>query len=238
MNRYRDDDDGQVDGDFAGPSPFGQPPSPFAAAPGQQPWLRTAEPPWHLWGNTQRIELTLPAGQTFSDTVRGQLTKVGYGRPDTWHWLFTARMIEGDDADPGEPLQLQVTWEIVVGMGRSIQQNLAFDGWNFLWGAPRPDAFPRRLFWATETYQDNLNRTLFSLAPATEPFNKVTEIVAQDIQLNVRCTLIRGVLPGTAKRAVLEVGAQWAPKSHVRPDWFQLDVPPEAQFPGSEIKGR
>lgn len=232
MNRY-EDDDGQVDGD-AQPAA-----SPFATSMKAQPWLRAGQPPWHMWGNAQTVELVLPAGEASSATIKGQMSKVAYGRPETWHWLFTARAVSGDAADPGEPLQLQVTWELTVGIGRAVQQNLGFDSWNFLWGAPLPDAFPRgRLLWATETYGAPLNRTFFSLAPATEPFNKITEIVAQDIQLNVRATLVRAVLPGTEKRAVIELGAQWAPVTHVRPDWLQLDVPPEAQFPGGEVGGK
>lgn len=220
--------------------------SPFASSMQAAPWLRgNGQPPWHMWGNSQRIEMFLPSTSGNSSEVqRGQLTRVAYGRPETWHWLFTARLLEADDADPDEPLQLAIIWELTVGIGRSMQQNLGFDGWNILWGTPSTptDQAPvGRLLWATQTFQPTLNRTIFSADPDTEPPNVIDEIVAQDIQLNVRAALVSPVTPRTNnKRAVLEVGAQWAPKSHIRPDWYQQDqgTPPEAQFPGQEIGGR
>ena len=218
--------------------------SPFATRMQAQPWLQSqGEPPWHMWGNSQTIEVVLPSGlATFSPQQRSQLTRVSYGRPETWHWLFTARIVEADDAEENEPLTLSIIWELTVGIGRSMQQNLGFDAWTRSWGAPTypTNSAPRgALLWATQTYQQPLGRQIF-VAPDVEPPNLIDEIVAQDIQLNVRAALSSPVTPRTNnKRVVLDVGAQWAPKTHVRPDWYQLDgTPLEAQFPGGEVGGR
>ena len=100
MNRYRDDDDGQVDGDYAGPSPFGPPPSPFASAPGDQPWLRPALAPWHMWGNRELITVQSEAFGTVR-AVTNQLTSVRYARPETWHWFFCARLLSVNPAPGG-----------------------------------------------------------------------------------------------------------------------------------------
>lgn len=237
MNRHRDDDDGQVDGDFQPAA------SPFARSMQAQPWLRAGQTPWHMWGNAQTIELFLPADVSSVPATKGQLTRIAYGRPETWNWLFTARVLSADNADVDEPLQISIIWELTVGIGRAMQQNLGFDSWALVWG--NPPVFPSligprgTLLWATTTYQATIIRPGFGFDPALQPRNEIRDIVAQDIQLNVRAVLSSPVTPRTNdKRATLEIGAQWAPSTHIRPDWLRLDVPPEAQFPGSEIEGR
>lgn len=232
MNRFRDDDDAQVDGDSSGAVSFDR-------RGAGVPWLRSPMPPWHLWGNTQRVEVLLPLALSFGEVGRGQLTRVSYKRPETWNWLFTARLLEADDADPLEPLQLQIVWELTVGIGRAVQQSLGFDNWNISWGTPvtpTDNAPVGRLIWATETYAASPERSQF-VAPAVQPLNRIDRIVAQDIQLNARVALLSPVVPRTNnKRAVVELGAQWAPSTHVRPDWF-ADGPIEIQFPGGENQG-
>lgn len=233
----RDDDDGQVDGDA---QPFA---SPFARSMKAQPWVNaTGQPPWHMWGNSQTIELFLPATESQVPAVKGQLTRIAYGRPETWNWLFTARVVSADDADVGEPLQISIVWELTVGIGRSMQQNLGFDSWAILWGNPPlfPSLVgPRTLLWSTTTFQTTIIRPIYGFDPLLQPRNEIREIVAQDIQLNVRAVLSSPVTPrANDKRAVLEIGAQWAPKTHIRPDWLLIDVPPEAQFPGGEVGAR
>jgi hypothetical protein len=232
MNDY--DDDGQVDGDFAPPVPQGGA-YPLARAFGDQPWLRSAIPPWHLWGNSQRVDVELTTG-AFGQAQRSQLTKVSYGRPETWGWLFTARLISGALSPPvGTDLQLTIIWELTVGIGRSMQQSLGFDVWNIiiLGGAAPPIG---RLMWANQVVvPSNLGRfNAAGVVDPTPPPNVFNEINAQDIQLNARVAiLLSGVQAGYPYNAALELGAQWAPKAHVRPDWY-LDGPTELRFPGSE----
>ena len=64
-------------------------------------------------------------------------------------------------------------------------------------------------------------------------------IVAQDIQLSVRavCYTVVGNVAALGQRVELEVSAQFAPQTHVRPDWFRK-APEELAFAGSEVEGR
>lgn len=227
MNRYHDDDDGQIDGDFGGAVQF----RPNASG---VPWARSGTPPWHLWGNTQTLALDLAAGANFGTDARGQMLKIGYARPDTWHWLFTCRVVSFDPAEVGQQLQIQVIWELTTGVGRSMQQNLAFDVYNLIWTNPGPPTRPITLIWTTETVQVNPNRDPTNPTP---PANFIHEIVGQDIQLNVRAVLETPVATLVAKRAVIELGAQMAPKTHVRADWYQNDIA-EVKFAGSETGGK
>lgn len=228
----RDDDDGQVDGDGSG---AWAPRSPFAQSAGEQPWLRSGTPPWHMWGNSQAVTVTLSSG-TFSEQARNQLTKISYGRPETWRWLFTARMLNPGLAPPvGTDLQVSIIWELTVGIGRSFQQNLAFDSWNIL--VTGGTSVLNRLLWANQASQvNNLGRfNNAGIIDPNPPPNVFSDIVAQDIQLNARVTLLlNGTPAGYPYSVTIETGAQWAPKTHVRPDWY-LDGPTEMRFPGSEV---
>ena len=68
----------------------------------------------------------------------------------------------------------------------------------------------------------------------------INQIVAEDLQLQVQVVglTIPANVAAAGQNAVVEVSALFAPKTHVRPDWLQLDVPIETQFPGSEVGGR
>lgn len=216
-------DGNEVDGDASGPVQFQSQLGSVGT-----PWLRNnAMPPWHMWGNAQRFELTLLAGLQTSEVARGQMLKIEYGRPETWHWLFTCKFIEGDAAGVGEQLQLTVIWELTVGIGRTVQVNPAFDNFNRTWTNA---AMPLPLIWTTETIQADPQR----VGIAAPPFNFIREIVAQDIQLNARIALLATPPVATPRRVVVELGAQMAPKTHVRPDWFQPRQPHEVLFAGNE----
>ena len=89
---------------------------------------------------------------------------------------------------------------------------------------------PFSLIWTTETIAQPPGRA----GIAVEPPNMINEIVAQDIQFNARVALLTpGALP-TDRRVQLELGAQMAPKTHVRPDWFQERQLHEVKFAGNE----
>lgn len=227
-----------------------------------------SSPPWHLWGNAEtfRVPVQSSAGALRPATT-GQLIKVAYGRPETWHWLFAAKLIEGP-ASPVNQTQLEVSFDLTVGVGRSavlltgnvasgLNQNRAFETYFFQWG-PVAAAFPRgaqlystqvlapnRQFRSDAPFPDQTgNPTAASdaVAPAfaTAFFAPLIEqIVAESIQL--QCRMIALAAPGSASIGSLvtvEVQAMFAPKTHVRPDWFQIGAPKGKQFPGGEVPGR
>lgn len=222
-------------------------------------------PPWHLWGNSQTFQVpvqdsSLPNRQAQTQ----QLVKVGYGRPDTWHWLFVAQLVEGP-ASLGFQTQLEVSFDLTVGMGRSsvvlrgapLSQNKSFESYFFQWG-PVSANFPRgvqlyssqvlapnRQFRSDPPFPDQTgNPTAASdaVAPAfaTAFFPPLIEqIVAESIQCQARMVALAPPLSASLGQLVtVEVSAFFAPKTHVRPDWFQIDEPPHTQFPGKEVPGR
>ncbi len=200
------------------------------------------EEPWHLWGNTQALSLPLTAG-VFGQQGRGLLNQIKYGRPDTWHWLFSAKFTSfSPSAGPplGTDLNLQIIWELTVGIGRSIIQTLAFDVWNI--PIPGGAAAPvgRNLMASQAIPLGSLGRlNSAGIIDPTPPPNLIDEIVAENIYLNARAALsLSGALVGYPYLAGIELSALWAPKHHARPDWFQLDAPRRTQFPGNEVPGR
>lgn len=249
-----DDDRGQVDGE-----------SPFAMSMHSSPWVQSSGmSPWHMWGNTQT--LTTPVEGVFNPRIRlqsNQLIKISYKRPETWHWWLACRLIDGPDAVqvPAASITLNVFWDLTIGLGRSMFQTAdgsdqvtsrpAFDHFRFVWG-PAAATFPRGArTWQTQAYAPqrfvDLNVPAAFLppfqnneVPPTGNLQPLNQIVAQDIQLDVRAIAVVSP-PGpltTGPGVTFEVSAFFAPKVHVRPDWLRLDVPPEAQFTGEEIGGR
>src|ERR1043166_2858743 len=115
----RDDDDGQVDGDYIPPGQLG---SPFAASFGQHPWLRSGLPPWHMWGTIEQVTTiaTVSALPATGGTSSQQLSKVAYKRPDTWQWLFFARLVSAPNGGGGgAPAEASVDFDVTIGVGRA-----------------------------------------------------------------------------------------------------------------------
>ncbi len=244
----RDDHEewGQVDGDDA-------PMANFTPTGGGQPWLRAGMTPWHMWGNSQVLETIVQDSSAATRTnTPGQLVKISYKRPETWNWLFAAKLVSGPDS-PVNETQIEVAFDLMIGIGRSaillqsagVNQDKAFEQFFFQWGPVGP--FPR----GAQLYSTQVlapNRTLRTDAPfpdqtgnavaGNQSASPIDQIVAEDI--NLACRLIALAPPGSAsigKKVSVEVSAQFAPKTHIRPDWY-LNAPPEQVFPGGETEGR
>lgn len=246
---HRRFDDGQFDGDRPRSAGFqGQ------FKPGAGPnALGAAMPPWHMWGNTLQIDTAVQSPTNPITFATGQLVRIAYKRPETWHWVFAVKLIDGPDADAVDGISLRVFFDLTIGIGRSMVQipasgvfnnqnnDRSFDAFELAWGGPTvgiQTTFPRnaQLYGtATQSYK----QVLAGLAPtATTPTALVDQIVAQDIQLN--CRVLAITTPGSpfiggVVRA--EVSAHFAPKTHVRPDWFR-EGPEPAQYQGGEVEGR
>lgn len=194
-----------------------------------------------MWGNSQTVTINSEAFGTFA-SFTNQLTSVRYGRPETWHWFFCARLLSVDPA-PVNPqvVDLLLDFELILGLGRSstlITQpdptgpKTSFERyrWQFAGGVP-PSLIGRQI-WSNSVLAPNRDQS----SGATPVENLVDEIVAQDIQLQAR------VSPGGNNNYVytaqMQIDAYWAPKNHVRPDWFHPTGPLEQQFPGDELGGR
>lgn len=223
----RDDDDGQVDGDAVSPFAFQQP---FAQGMQGQPWLRGSQPPWHMWGNTQILRVTSADwGEALEQA--NQLVKISYKRPETWHWFFMA--VPRFPAAPVGPGNGSVVlhWDLTFGHGRSNITIRDFETYLWQWFGAAPTA----PVYSSQVYGPNRQFRNFDPPPLALQ-NRVDQIVAQDIQLQVRMDLSDNLIANEVFE--LEVSAYFSPKTHIRPDWLLLDVPPEAQFSGEEVGGR
>lgn len=232
MNRrFVDDDDAQVDGEEAP----GQYAVQYQARGAGQPWLRGSLPPWHLWGNTEQVTITTGAFGTASIQTK-QLNKVGYKRPESWHWFFGAKLVAGPTPSSPQEAGIRVHIDVTIGMGRSVYIIPDFEVFQWVWSDPGGGTLPDPplgvLLYSTEAIGPN--RSFNNDAAPTPIANRINQLVAQDIQVQARIEAI-GNFPATY---VVDVSGFWSPKTHIRPDWLQVGTVPEAMFGGEEVGGR
>lgn len=232
--RFGWDDYGQVDGDDAGAVQF-------QAAGAGQPWLREGIPPWHMWGNSQTIRVNASTTDTTAAVGSGQLVKISYKRPETWHFLLVARIVDAPRVVLSNELEVTVDFDVITGIGRSQQKLQNFDRFNWGWiqGQSPPSD---KVLWTTQVRTPAL-RMVFDpdsgeYVDVADSIRPSVEIVGQDLQVMCRVGLfMRGINEGDQSFADIEVSAFFAPKTHVRPDWF-VNGPPELMFPGAETQGK
>jgi hypothetical protein len=184
-----------------------------------------------MWGTQAQVLIPHPSSSATQFTQSQQLAKISYKRPDTWHFLFAATLIQAPDGAVGVNVDVIVDFDLTVGVGRSSVQ---------LQGRPGEPGFARLLFhytgpasaqigvtkWTTQSQAEISN-----LNPAAPIVVPMVEFPAEDIQCSVRAvtqTASADDLP-----TLVEVHAYFAPKTHVRPDWYNE----EGQFRGQEQGG-
>lgn len=192
---------------------------------------RSGITPWHMWGNTQVFDVPRSSGGASSplNPTPGQLTRLSYLRPESWHWVFSAKLLAGPDTTGvGEHVNFSILWDLTIGIGRSVILLPAFDTYFFNWNDGA--GFPQdQLIWSTQTNGPARSFRTGGGEVSTLP-TICSEFVAQDIQLNVRFFLQELSIPSTPVK--VELSAQFAPKTHVRPEWFK-----GGSFPGAEDGG-
>lgn len=223
-----DDESGQVDGDFAAAPYF----APFQPVNAGQPWLRTPMPPWHMWGDSQNVTVPDIGTLTAGGMLTQQLVRVNYRRPESWHWVFLAEILEAPTAILGQQGIVFVVYDLIVGVGRSAMVIPNFETFSWQWNGPIP-APTNVKTWSTQARAPN--RQFVTPVPATPVDNVIDQITAQDLQISAR--VLTGGTAGLAGAVRLQVSAHVSPKTHVRPDWL-LDGPAEAVFAGAETEGR
>jgi hypothetical protein len=175
-----------------------------------------------MWGSEQ----TITVAQLTPEYVRttAQLARIHYKRPETWEFLFWVKVLSCNGV-PGT-WNFQVEFELTVGVGRSVIQ-LPLPP--FLFETSLSGPFPITKF-ATSMQLPIIHEG--SAAP-TVP-NVVPQIFdhfpAEDIQCSAGASFA-GIPTGIV--VVANVGAFFAPRSHIRPEWMMN--PP--QFSGAEIGG-
>jgi hypothetical protein len=192
----------------------------------QQPKHGAGIPPWHLWGNTQTMSAINAPATAAAVATTSQLVRIGYKRPETWHWMFAAKLLSGPDMGAGNHAAVVVYFDLTVGIGRSMIRLPGFEQFVFRWDGI--SAFPQDQQ-AYSTASLGPNRVLVTPGPPSASeinANPIDEIVAQDIQLG--CRLFFDITGGGSTPVVVEVQAQFAPKTHIRPEWHMH------LFPGAE----
>ncbi len=186
------------------------------------PFQQGGQAPWHMWGTTQIGSLTGVA--LVSSSFRTpQLVRINYGRPETWNFLLWVQLIS---ASADVPVAVNFDFIVTTGLGRT---------------SVTIDPFVRVNFPLVETTSANINATKpfrvttqvqmpEVIASDTEP-NVIRYFPGQDIQVSARVESTGSINAGNVLR--FQVGAWLAPKTHIRPEWFQ----DENQFRGSEQGG-
>ena len=168
-------------------------------------------PPWHLWGNEKNLDLTATATVQPPQPSSTQILRVKYKRPESWHFIFTAEVIDSSVAAGGGGIN--VSWQLTIGIGLNTIVIPKFVEQGFpITGAPSD----RIQIWTAAAKMppqfggDTSDR-------------RVDTFVAQDIQLQAVITFSASSLTNVK----LKLAAQVAPVVHVRPDWFKGHFPSE-----------
>jgi len=194
--------------------------------------------PWHMWGTQVRTRVPIVTGGFAAPAVSEQLARINYKRPETWAFLFSAEIVNTDQNPTTAPFNFTVNFNIATGLGRavflsedrtpivsSVASHEAFAQFRFDF-APG-DAVIGRKKWTTVGRTPVLDDTA-----ATPERDRCEFIVGQDIQA---FAVANGTGTGAPPNFVdLQLGAFFAPLSHVRPDWFADDAEP---FAGGQLGG-
>ncbi len=187
------------------------------------------QPPWLLWGQTQNMTVAASAGASTNEGNTNTLVRIAYNRPETWRFLFAARIISAPESAVGQHAELSIWFELITGIGRSAIQipffsNIPDFNWDNGVGVPLETRW--------------LNQAFIQLpGPAfTNPLYFTETITGQDLTVVAHARFATDI-PAAAP-CIVEVSGQFAPNVHVRPDWSRLEVSEAEQFAGGETGGR
>ena len=168
-----------------------------------------------MWGSKRVVSLVQTAPPIVS--AGGQLVSVRYKRPESWRWVLWINVTQ---AATGGPSSLITNFSFQFGVGLDLLTIPAFETFTGVFPA---SPLPTLLF----SSSINAPSRNTSAAPPL-PQNVVDNIVAQTIQVGFNVT-VSGGAPGDSY--TVEVGAFFAPRTHIRPDWFV------EKFAGEETGG-
>ena len=182
--------------------------------------------PWHMWGGTVTTDLIITPTPVDSQTVKSQMARIDYGRPETWTFLFAVNVTTAP-GNAAQTLQLDVFWDLFLGIGRTQVSLLGFG--QITIGGAKLSGLSR---WTTVVKAPELN----AFATYTPD---LTKFPAQSINCSTRARCFQQVGGGNLGESVsCEVTALFAPTTHVRPEWNGTaghnNVP---RFNGGEDRG-
>ena len=168
-------------------------------------------PPWHMWGQAKQFTVT-SGGVVTTPQTQGQICKVSYKRPETFSFVLAATIIggQGPGGSPVSPGSLSVEFDVTVGVGLSQVTLKPFTRpFVFQWAGALPLQAQKYTLTAISPVQNDQDAT-----PVTTTSNTV---VAENIQVATNCILQTST---NGDQVVVDVQAMFAPRMHVRPDWF------------------
>lgn len=190
--------------------------------------------PWHMWGSAQTITINAAAGSgagSYLFPKATQLYRINYKRPETWSFWFSAQLVGGNISDVN--MQVIAEFNLMLGVGRTAFKTEGLFGtdagfcefrWSVIAGV-QPGNPPRKK-WTTRFNTPALDEVTGSTTQ-----EKIDWLPAQDLQCEARAALVLTGATAVNNQVILEVVAWAAPRTHVRPDWF------EGQYSGAELAG-
>ncbi len=168
-----------------------------------------------MWGGNQTFQCSTTGGPGAAVSP-GQLVRLSYKRPESWNFIFSTTLLAGADSLAAQIQQVNVNFDLTIGIGRSVIILNSFESLSFVWG-PLAAAPVGGQIWCSEVIAP-------PRAPGDTRQNICDHIVAQDIQLACRVLYQSTV----ANNVTLEVAAQFSPQVHLRPEWH------DKRYPGGE----
>jgi hypothetical protein len=208
--------------------------------------------PWHMWGSSVRLH----GVQNVADTANRQnvqLARVNYRRPETWSFFLASRLVGGTSNGTAGTI-LYIKFVVIVGVGRSIFSTEPvppdltttldlefFHTFRYVLGAGVvPGNQNNNRKFVTSIRTPPVDDSIVIANPYEDSSSRYVcdHLVAQDIQ----CTAFIELPSGTGEWIIdAEATAFFAPRVHVRPDWFTLPEEEEegrhGRFLGTERGG-
>lgn len=179
-------------------------------------------PPWHLWGNSQTVKQVIGNAVGQVSRQSQQLAQCRYKRPTTWDFLLSAEITDYND-NGLQPVGrvVNILFDLQLGLGLATQIIRRFVRFDFQLGSVGgPELHLQR--WTTQVAQP-----LTVTGSTIQTF--CNEFPAESIQCSAQIIASQG---GNGYEFTTVLGAQFAPRNHVRPDWFK------GSFDGGELEGK
>jgi hypothetical protein len=168
-----------------------------------------------MWGSSESQNISTTGPSAFN-VFSKQLARVDYGRPDTWTFALAASI----GAVVGDPvLTAEFDFKIIIGLGRSTSTLVV----------PRVlitnvPGIGGRLWFCTQF----LSPKFEAVGATVDTYDSfVREFPAQSINCSVSYFLNAAV----ASTCDVTASAMFAPKNHIRPEWYLQ------RFSGNEQAG-
>jgi hypothetical protein len=171
--------------------------------------------PWRMWGSTQTIEL--PGSATPISQTSGQIANIDSHYPTSWGFFLACQLQYDGTVLPSN--SVFVDFILTFGVGRSTVILDPFVRFDF--SILNNDFVSRTSRFCTQVQAYAPSEFHFNGVPTASnqtANNIIDAIPASNIQLNARLTPT-GPLPVGSLTSV-QCSGFFAPKTHVRPDWF------------------